>query len=92
MDPYCQHCHTTGYGLPGGFQSIADGKLRQDVGCESCHGPAQSHVVQPRQKTMYDARDRCVACHDHENSPQFDRQKYWDQIAHGTKVTLTKDE
>jgi Cytochrome c554 and c-prime len=48
VDPECQRCHTTGYGLPGGFASIRDDdrpKDRVNVGCESCHGPCQAHVV-----------------------------------------------
>jgi hypothetical protein len=71
---------------------MAVGELQHDVGCESCHGPARSHVLQPNVKTIYNARDRCVACHDHENSPQFNYEKYWAEIAHGARVTLSKDE
>jgi hypothetical protein len=92
MDPYCQHCHTTDYGLPGGFQSMATGTMRQNVGCESCHGPAQTHVLRPASKTIYNASDQCTKCHDHENSPQFNYDEFWDKIAHGEPVTSTKDE
>jgi hypothetical protein len=83
VDPYCQHCHTTGYGLPGGFTSLAKSMNRVDVGCENCHGPSLAHTLKPASKTIYDARDRCVQCHDHENSPQFAYDKFWEQIAHG---------
>jgi hypothetical protein len=89
VDPYCQQCHTTGYGLPGGFNSLASGKDRINVGCESCHGPSQAHAMRPQTKTLYDARDRCSHCHDHENSPEFDYAKYWDSIAHGTRSPAT---
>jgi nitrate reductase cytochrome c-type subunit len=82
-DPYCQHCHTTGYGLPGGFTSLASGGERTNVGCESCHGPSGAHLLNPRTKTSYDARDRCLQCHDRENSPQFEYDKYWNEIVHG---------
>ncbi|MBS0263167.1 MAG: hypothetical protein JSS02_14580 [Planctomycetes bacterium] len=85
VDPYCQHCHTTGYGLPGGFTSLAASGDRVQVGCENCHGPAQAHARQPSLKTLYDARDRCVVCHDHENSPKFDYASYWELIVHGKK-------
>ena len=83
VDSYCQHCHTTGYGLPDGFTTLARGGERTSVGCESCHGPSLAHASRPATKTIYAARDRCVTCHDRENSPQFDYEKFWDQIVHG---------
>ena len=92
MDSYCQHCHTTGYGLPGGFSSMATGSLRQNVGCESCHGPAQAHVLRPATHTIYDARDRCIQCHDHDNSPQFNYEQFWAKIAHGEPASPAKDQ
>ena len=87
MDPYCQHCHTTGYGLPGGFASMSTGQQRQNVGCESCHGPSHAHVLRPTKKTLYDARDRCTQCHDHENSPKFRYEEFWSQIVHGVSAS-----
>jgi len=84
VDPQCQTCHTTGYGLPGGFQSIAQSPERTAVGCESCHGPAQGHVNQPQIRTPFAARDQCLACHDQENSPRFTLDDYWKLIRHGT--------
>ena len=92
MDPYCQQCHTTGYGQPGGFLSMAAGSLRHNVGCESCHGPARAHVLQPATRTIYNARDRCIQCHDHDNSPQFDYDKFWTTIAHGEPANSAKDQ
>jgi hypothetical protein len=89
MDPYCQQCHTTGYGIQGGFQSLARGNERTNVGCESCHGPSYAHVAQPKTRTLYDARDRCTKCHDHENSPQFEYALFWEQIIHGKRVAET---
>jgi len=83
VDPYCQQCHSTGYGLPGGFVSLLKSRDRVDVGCESCHGPAASHVKQPQTHTPYDARDRCLHCHDSENSPRFKLTEFWEQIEHG---------
>ena len=83
MDPQCQTCHTTGYGLPGGFQSISQGQARTAVGCESCHGPSQGHVEQARVRTPFAARDQCVVCHDQENSPRFSFEEFWNKIRHG---------
>src|SRR5205823_426640 len=32
VDPACQLCHTTGYGLPGGFESLAKNAARHAGG------------------------------------------------------------
>jgi hypothetical protein len=83
VDPYCQSCHTTGYGLPGGFERLSNGAERFGVGCENCHGPSTAHVRNPKQRTTWTATDQCVRCHDHENSPKFEYAGYWARIAHG---------
>ena len=91
MDPQCQTCHTTGYGLPGGFQSISLGQGRTAVGCESCHGPSQGHVEQARVRTPFAARDQCIVCHDQENSPRFSFEEFWHKIRHGKASTASLD-
>jgi hypothetical protein len=83
VDPFCQMCHTTGYGLPDGFQSLAASQARVAVGCESCHGPSLAHVTRPTVRTPFPARDQCTRCHDHENSPEFAFSAYWSRIEHG---------
>lgn len=92
VDPFCQHCHTEGYGLPGGFvslrQSAAD---RRHIGCETCHGPSQAHVVDPKVKTPFAAKDQCARCHDAENSPKFNYNEYWDKIKHGPPFTKSNE-
>jgi hypothetical protein len=85
VDSYCQSCHTTGYGLPGGFDRLSTGSPRMNVGCESCHGPSAAHVTDPKRHTSFAAQDQCIRCHDHENSPKFEYAAYWAQIAHGNK-------
>jgi hypothetical protein len=88
VDPYCQQCHTTGYGLPGGFVSANTSPGLTDVGCESCHGPSAGHVAKPEVRTAYyeQARNHCLKCHDHDNSPDFDYTTYWPRIEHGDKT------
>jgi hypothetical protein len=88
-DPYCQQCHTTAYGLPGGFVSAKRSADRSAVGCESCHGPAVAHSKSPRAKTPFAPSDQCVRCHDRENSPTFDYQEYWPRIAHGAESEVS---
>jgi hypothetical protein len=51
-DAKCLPCHTTGYGLPGGYpvdpkKDEASGKaaeLMGNVSCEACHGPGSEYV------------------------------------------------
>jgi hypothetical protein len=87
VDSYCQSCHTTGFGLPGGFATRADAKALGGVGCENCHGPSMAHVRNPKiARTTFAAADQCVRCHDHENSPNFAYQVYWTRVQHGTKT------
>jgi hypothetical protein len=83
FDPHCQQCHTTGYGIANGFVNVASSNALVHVGCENCHGPSQSHVDNPRTKTPFLAKEQCVRCHDHENSPTFMIDTYWSKIIHG---------
>ncbi len=85
VDPACQRCHTTGYGLPGGFVSLGRSARHRHVGCESCHGPSQGHTDDPKRQTAYfaQARGLCIRCHDRENSPEFQYDTYWTRIRHG---------
>ncbi len=85
VDPSCQQCHTTGYGLPGGFMQASQSGPLVNVGCESCHGPSHAHVLDPKLKTPYLAREQCIRCHDHENSPEFNYATYWAKIRHTEK-------
>ena len=67
-DTSCLPCHTTGYGKPGGYPALVDGKAwseeetaraakRLGVQCESCHGPGSAYK---KKKTMAD-HDKSVA-------------------------------
>jgi len=82
-DPFCRKCHTTAYGLPGGFDSLSTTPALVNIGCETCHGPSAAHVANPRTRTPYAASDQCTRCHDHDNSPKFEFTSYWQKIRHG---------
>jgi hypothetical protein len=82
FDPHCQQCHTTGYGRTGGFENVAQSLKLVHVGCENCHGPSQAHVADPRKRTPFQAKEQCVRCHDHENSPEFQFDAYWTKVFH----------
>jgi hypothetical protein len=89
VDGYCQQCHSTGFGLPGGFLSAERSPSFWNVGCESCHGPSQGHVREPKVRTPFVARDQCGRCHDRENSPRFEFAGYWQRIRHGAAASAT---
>ncbi len=94
VDPDCQRCHTTGYGVRGGYAGLGTKADRIGVGCESCHGPSLAHVLKADSPTGWAQRaaDSCLACHDLENSPLFDYDVYWSRIAHGDACTNTSPE
>lgn len=51
-DPACLGCHTSGYGIPGGFvvanagdaAAIKQAKDNEGVTCEGCHGPGSKSI------------------------------------------------
>lgn len=91
VDAYCQQCHTTGYGLPGGFETFAATPKLVSVGCESCHGPSAAHAKAPKQRqTAFhgQAKSHCAKCHDRENSPGFEYERYWEALVGGVSPHL----
>ncbi len=96
----CLQCHTTGFGLEGGFPEDAAPAAHPDlarVGCESCHGPGGAHVGADAKRvgtivSLGDKCDSCAvlkicgACHDDANDPgfEFEVMDKIEKLRHGT--------
>ncbi len=78
----CLPCHATGVGDPTGYDA-AEEVLRKFIAvqCEACHGKGTRHARDGSYGPPL-PDDVCVRCHDAENSPGFDRETYWEKIAH----------
>ncbi|MES2644400.1 MAG: cytochrome c family protein [Myxococcota bacterium] len=89
-NPSCLPCHVTGLGHPGGWAGAKTAPL-DDVGCEACHGPGSAHVAAPAAGygDLPQSGAACVACHTHDNSPDFRFERYWPKIAHGQEPGRT---
>jgi len=94
-DAECLPCHTTGYGLVGGFVSIEETPEMAGVSCEACHGHGGTYVgtvMDPKNPTFRTAEAReagliypppervCRECHN-ERSPYVgqDYKFYYDE-------------
>ncbi|MDR0390290.1 MAG: hypothetical protein LBH59_00145 [Planctomycetaceae bacterium] len=105
-DPECIACHVVGWSCKeqvpykNGFmgQKITPDLI--NVGCESCHGPAENHVkaeqganVELQEKLRKaiklsaddNTKKTCIECHDNDNSPNFNFKTYWEKIKHKEK-------
>lgn len=78
----CVTCHVTGWKERGGVCRIDQVEGKTEVGCEACHGPGSGHVSVPVKATIVrpTTAQACVGCHDRENSPHFDFEKYLPRI------------
>jgi hypothetical protein len=78
----CTGCHVTGWEKPGGVCRLDKVAGREDVGCESCHGPGSLHAEDPSEANIIarPGQDVCVTCHNRENSPHFDFATYVPKI------------
>ncbi|MDO8445533.1 MAG: multiheme c-type cytochrome [Deltaproteobacteria bacterium] len=70
MDLECIGCHTTGYGVPGGFRLRMEAPDLRNVQCEACHGPGGRHMGKGDIRRIIDP-SVCTGCHNKERDPKF---------------------
>lgn len=75
----CLGCHTTGYGVKGGFKSTILTPQLANVQCEGCHGPGSEHIRRNARGGFLAGTDRpeilkqmCLTCHSGRWSRAFD--------------------
>lgn len=49
-NPKCIVCHSTGYGMPSGFEDMEKTPRLANVQCEGCHGPGNVHIELAKDK------------------------------------------
>ena len=84
----------------GGFESPKKTPQLKNTGCEDCHGPAKNtalpnwaatrscrrNTARPSVITKEQSKkEQCTTCHDLDNSPDFNFDKYWPLIEHHEK-------
>lgn len=97
-DPNCVGCHTTGYGQPGGFVSLAKTPTLVGIQCEACHGPGGGYMkpeLMSLKNKEYKRSDliaaglvvpsaeTCKTCHN-EKSPFYKPFDYKTRLKEGT--------
>ena len=85
------------YPYEGGFESPKKTARLKNVGCEDCHGPGEKHCIAEnghdeallkkyrkavRITKEQSKQGQCATCHDVDNSPDFNFDKYWPLIEH----------
>ncbi|MBW8017335.1 MAG: hypothetical protein FVQ82_14230 [Planctomycetes bacterium] len=87
-NPRCIKCHSVGYMSSDGYINARLTPKLKNVSCESCHGRGDYHAKLEAGekigvKKVFMKKVNCTECHDEDNSPDFDREKFWEKIAHG---------
>jgi len=68
----CLPCHITGPAAQTGQEMLALAHDLRQVGCESCHGPARAHTLQPTgAKAGQPTMATCQHCHSGEHDDRF---------------------
>ena len=69
----CFQCHTTGYGVPGGFVSETQTPDLKNPGCEVCHGPGSLHIdsEDPDDIITEISMENCLVCHNKDRVDAF---------------------
>jgi hypothetical protein len=83
-----------------GYESLKKTPELLNVGCEDCHGPGEKHIAaesggntalqEKLRKAMVVTKaeakkQQCYTCHDIDNSPDFNFDKYWPFVEHYEK-------
>ncbi len=74
-NPACLECHVTAFGIRGGYLPQGRNPDLGAVQCEACHGPGRNHRGRG-DISLAVAESTCRGCHNHENSPAFEYEKY----------------
>jgi hypothetical protein len=92
FDAECITCHTTGFEYNSGWVSAELTPYLKGNQCENCHGPGSKHAAEPDNADVRKVMARsaaeasrgglCNRCHDEDNSPHFNFEKYFGQIVH----------
>jgi hypothetical protein len=86
-DSSCLICHTTGFGLMGGYRDPRHEAPFGSVGCLHCHEVQGPHafnkrlVVDPLYVTANPEAMTCQTCHNADRDPDFDRNSAIEAIA-----------
>jgi hypothetical protein len=81
-DPECVGCHVVGLNHESGFSAVEKTPSMASVGCESCHGPASTHLADPYASYKSEGEKACRTCHNSSHSPKFSFAEYWEKIKH----------
>ncbi len=87
-DPSCLECHSTGFGLEGGYDDVRLEDPLGGVSCFACHdgvstlhGSNARRTMQPLYVWSIRNEQKCGKCHTERRSPDFDQPLLMDQVA-----------